>query len=131
MKNLKNLILQFIKFGFVGGVCFVFEYALFALLNDVIGIELLIANALAFLASTVLSYLLSMRFVFVAREDNPVWRIFVVYVILSIVGLGINEAIVWLGTFVLGINKYISKLAATIIVLVYNFITRKVFIEQK
>ncbi len=131
MKNLKALIVQFIKFGFVGGICFLFEYAVFFLLSDLIEIDVLIANAIAFLLSTVLNYILSMRFVFKAREDSARWRLFAIFVILSIVGLGISEGIVWLGVVVLEINKYISKLAATAIVLVYNFITRKAFIEAR
>ncbi len=130
MKNSRGIIPQFIKFSLVGGICFLFEYGLFALLNDVMGIEILIANALAFLASTVLNYILSMRFVFIAREDSSRARLFIIYVILSIVGLGINEAIVWIGVEVLSINKYVAKLIATVVVLVYNFITRKVFIEK-
>lgn len=131
MKNLKALIVQFIKFGFVGGICFLFEYAVFFLLSDLIEIDVLIANAIAFLLSTVLNYILSMRFVFKAREDSAKWRLFAIFVILSIVGLGISEGIVWLGAVALEINKYISKLVATAIVLVYNFITRKAFIEAR
>jgi len=128
---MKGLFSQFIKFGFVGGVCFLFEYLLLALFKEVFGIYYLIAAALAFLSSTVLNYILSMRFVFRAKEDSTKPRLFIIYVLLSITGLGINTFLVWLGVDVLGINLYITKLFATLVVLIYNFITRKIFIEEK
>ena len=45
-------------------------------------------------------------------------------------GLGINEILIYLGTKKLGIDVMIVKLFATAIVMVYNFITRKLIIEK-
>ena len=56
---------------------------------------------------------------------------FIVFVLLSIVGLGVNELCMWLGTDLMGIHYMITKIGATAIVMVYNFVTRKMFIEKK
>ena len=53
-----------------------------------------------------------------------------VFIILSIVGLGINQLIMWICVDKLGIFYMISKIGATAIVMVYNFITRKIFLEN-
>ena len=52
-----------------------------------------------------------------------------VFVVLSVVGLGLNDALMWLGTSVVGIDYRITKLGATVIVMVYNFVTRKRFLD--
>ena len=60
---------------------------------------------------------------------------FVVFVILSLIGLGINQLIMWAGVAWLG--QYMDraymvvKIFATGVVMVYNFISRKIFIEKK
>lgn len=54
-----------------------------------------------------------------------------IFVILSLIGLGINEACMWFTVEMLGIHYMISKIGATAVVMVYNFISRKMFIEKK
>jgi putative flippase GtrA len=50
--------------------------------------------------------------------------------LLSVIGLGINQLIMWVLVDKAGIFYMISKIAATIVVSVYNFITRKIFLEK-
>lgn len=54
----------------------------------------------------------------------------VLFVVLSTVGLGINQLVMYLGVEVIHIYYMICKVLATFIVMVYNFITRKIFIEK-
>ena len=65
------------------------------------------------------------------EEDKNKIKEFIVFVLLSIVGLGVNELCMWLGTDLMGIHYMITKIGATAIVMVYNFVTRKMFIEKK
>ena len=77
------------------------------------------------------------------KEANKAAQ-FIIFVILSIIGLGINQLIMWLGTdwleglmlqsqMLSAFARYaymIVKIFATAVVMVYNFITRKIFIEK-
>ena len=54
---------------------------------------------------------------------------FIIFIVLSIVGLIITEIIMWLGSDVMGISYLIVKIVATAIVMIFNFITRKMFLE--
>ena len=51
------------------------------------------------------------------------------FIILSIVGLILTEIIMWFGTDILKIHYLIVKIVATAIVMVFNFVTRKMFLE--
>ena len=71
-----------------------------------------------------------MLFVFKSGEKNKA-KEFSVFVILSLGGLGLNQAIMWLGTTVFSAYYLLVKLVAEVFVPIYNFITRKVFLEKK
>ena len=47
------------------------------------------------------------------------------------IGLGVNEAAMWIAVEGLGIHYMISKIGATAVVMVFNFVTRKIFLEDK
>ena len=49
--------------------------------------------------------------------------------VLSVIGLGLNNICMWTGVELLGIHYMITKIGATVIVSVWNFVTRKIFLD--
>ena len=45
-------------------------------------------------------------------------------------GLGLTELIMWFGEDILKISYLIVKIVATVIVMIFNFVTRKIFLEK-
>ncbi len=125
---MKKLINQILKFGVVGGIAFAIDYGILFLLAKVIGLNELISAAISFIISLTFNYFLSTKWVFEAKKQTP--KEVIIFVLLSVVGLGINEVLIYLGTKKLGIDVMIVKLFATAIVMVYNFITRKLILEK-
>ena len=152
---MKKLIEQMLKFGVVGFVCFFIDYIIGLItLNIVLAIGVFgtdsfsigsqIGSALGFTVSVIVNYILSFKFVFERKEDMNRKAEFIIFVILSIIGLGLNQLIIWICTVpiynnvawiqrLLGYNLAYTaaKVIATAIVMVYNFITRKIFLEKK
>ena len=126
-----KLIQQMIKFGFVGVLCFFIDYGIMVFLTEVFGINYMVSSTVSFSVSVTVNYILSVAFVFETDKDKNKIKEFIVFVLLSIVGLGVNELCMWLGTDLMGIHYMITKIGATAIVMVYNFVTRKMFIEKK
>ena len=120
-----------IKFGFVGVLCFFIDYGIMVFLTEVFGINYMVSSTVSFSVSVTVNYILSVAFVFETDKDKNKIKEFIVFVLLSIVGLGVNELFMWLGTDLMGIHYMITKIGATAIVMVYNFVTRKMFIEKK
>lgn len=141
---MKHLMNQVMKFGVVGGLSFLIDYGIFVFLANEIGIHYLAANFFGFTISLIFNYTMSMKFVFERREGADKRKEFIMFIFLSVVGLALQELII-LGcvdgiylhsailreTVDIGIAKQIGKLIATAIVMVYNFISRKIFIEGK
>ena len=127
--SLKKLIAQFMKFGVVGVIAFCIDYGLLALLTEVFGVNYLLSATVSFTVSVIFNYLASMRYVFTHKEDMSRRREFVIFVVLSVVGLVINNACMWAGVELLSVHYLITKIFATAVVMVWNFVTRKIFLD--
>lgn len=126
---MKKLIEQIMKFGVVGVIAFVIDYGLMVVLTELFGVNYLVSATVSFIVSVTFNYFASMRYVFTHKEGMSRRREFVIFVVLSVIGLGINDLFMWLGTGLLGISYLISKLVATFVVMVWNFVTRKKFLD--
>lgn len=130
MKKLFSLFIQLFKFSIVGAVCFVVDFAVLYVLKEFAGVHVLLSAAISFTVSVILNYILSIYFVFdVDRKKNPK-RNFILFIIFSVIGLALTEILMKIGIDVFHVNYMLVKVAATVIVMVYNFVTRKLFIEK-
>ena len=129
---MQRLIDQIVKFGIVGVVATIVDYTLLMLLSQVVGIDAVVSAGISYCVSLVLNYLLSMRYVFSHRENLSRSREFVTFVVLSLIGFGLNQLVMWLGTRALGTTGLavtVTKAIATAIVMVWNFVSRKVWLD--
>ena len=127
---MKKLIIQLIKFGIVGVIATVVDFGVLMFLKELIHIDVLVASAVAFSVSVIANYILSMLFVFKGSESGKL-KEFIIFVALSIGGLLINQFIMWIGTEKLTVYYIWVKIFACIFVPIYNFVTRKIFLEKK
>ena len=127
---MKKLIIQLIKFGIVGVIATLIDLAVLILLKEFMQVDVLVASAVAFSVSVIANYILSMLFVFKGSENSKV-KEFIVFVALSIGGLLLNQFIMWLGTEIMTAYYLWVKAFALVFVPIYNFVTRKIFLEKK
>ena len=146
----KKLFAQILKFGFVGGTSFVIDFIITLIVSKAcraFGMEVATAatvgSVFGFCISLIYNYIMSMKFVFERRDDMNRAKEFTIFVVLSLIGMGINSAIMFFG--VRGIEYFLPdmvakypdpvtavvKMFATGVVMVYNFISRKMTLEKK
>ncbi len=128
--DLKKLMPQIIKFGVVGGTAFFIDYGLLLFFTDICGIWYLLSSFLSYSISTVFNYWASMKFVFKGKEDMGKGKEFTIFVTLSLMGLGVNQVGMWGFVDGFGMDYKWAKIIVTAIVMVWNFITRKIFLEE-
>ena len=126
---MERLIQQIAKFGVVGILATLLDYGLLFALTEWAGLYYLLSSMLSFSISTIFNYVASVRGVFVVNQKYSKTRNFVLFVILSIIGLGLNALAMWLGVEFLHWHYMIVKIGATALVMVWNFITRKKVLE--
>lgn len=149
---MKKLLDQILKFGIVGVISFIVDFVITMLISTLLrsaagmgtSRAAMIGAFFGFVISVTVNYFLSMKFVFERRDDMGRKKEFVIFVVLSAFGLVINELIIlfcidvvymhwaWLQSWVGDtLATAGSKIVATGVVMVYNFVTRKIFLEKK
>ncbi len=132
MSRISNnkLFKQILKFGVVGTIAFLIDYLVLILCKEVFGLSVLLSAAIGFTVSVIFNYILSIKFVFEVNDKHDSKRNFILFIVFSVIGLGLTELIMWFGTDIVKIHYLIVKIIATGIVMVFNFVTRKLFLER-
>lgn len=126
-----NLFIQLIRYGFVGGVAFLVDYSTLILFTEVFGLHYLLSATIAFTLGLITNYLLSVSWVFNKRTVSD-WRTeFLIFTIIGIIGLGLNNLIMFLCTDKALIHYSVSKIIATVIVFFWNFLARKAILFKE
>ncbi|MGC8491130.1 MAG: GtrA family protein [Syntrophobacteraceae bacterium] len=120
-----NTVVQFMRYTTVGGCAFVIDFLCLYILTRYFHIYYLYSAALGFAIGMVLNYLLSIHWVFDKRKvQSRQWE-FVIFFIIGVGGLLLNEVFIWYFAGILLINYLIAKLLSTFFVYTYNFVVRK------
>lgn len=125
---MKKLIGQFFKFGVVGVIAFIVDYLSLYLLTEFLNVYYLISSIISFLLSIIVNYILSIKWVFDIKKKQS-FKDVIIFTLLSAIGLLINLLVMYLSVEVFKIHYMIGKLIATFIVMIWNFVTRKMFLE--
>ena len=143
MEQKKSRATEIIRFALTGGVCFVVELAVLILLKGRFGVDTLIATPIAFLISVILNYLLCVIWVFRGAKNRGAGAK-AGFLITSVIGLGLNEALMLLFRMLLGedaviltlgtrvVNMYVlNKCLATLIVMIWNYFSKRAVLYRR
>lgn len=120
-----SLIGQLLRYAVVGGISFVVDYGSLWLLTEKAGLPYLWSAAIAFILGLICNYLLSTAWVFGESRIKNAWGEFLAFAIIGLVGLGLNELIMYGCTDGLGFHYMLSKIVSTGIVFFWNFLARR------
>lgn len=127
---MNNLLMQLFKFGIVGVVATLLDFLFLFLFTDVFGMHYLFSAAISFVLSTLFNYVASMRFVFSSKfSKDEKSKELVLFVILSVIGLLLNQFLMWFFVEKIALYYMVAKIVATFFVMAWNFISRKVWLE--
>ena len=124
----QGILGQFLRYFVTGGLAFVVDFGAFALALYYFDIHYLIANLIGLAAGNVVNYLLTVGWVFSTEKRKMEKHVFlevVVFVLISLFGMGLNEFLMYVFVGLLAVQEMLSKVVAAIIVLLWNFFARK------
>ena len=121
-----NGLIQFFRYAFVGGIATIVDWGTLYIVTR-LGVYYMISTVIAFVAGLTVNYILSKKFVFNKSEAKvgPVVE-FLAYAAIGAVGLVITMGIMYGLTELVGIHYMLSKVFATLVVLAWNYIIRKI-----
>ncbi|MCR4956141.1 MAG: GtrA family protein [Lachnospiraceae bacterium] len=126
-----RFIKQFFRHSVIGGIAFLIDYGLLFWFTEIVGIYYLVSAIISFTISMIFNYGFSMRYVFTRRDDISRRHEFVLFVILSVIGLIANTVLLWAIVKYTALHYMAAKLVATAIVTLYNFWSRKRYLEKR
>lgn len=118
------------NFVIVGCSVTAFDFVALRVLKEYAQLHYLWAAGIAFVLSTIISYILSMRFVFKGKEGRDRKEEFTVFAVLNCVGLGLTELLMWVFVDKLGLYYMFAKVFVSAAVMFWSFFSRKIFLEQ-
>lgn len=124
------MIKKIVSFGLVGIVATAIEYILLIILKEVFDIDVLIGSGIAFTVSLCFNYYLSIKYVFVDKKEMSKLKEMSGFFVTAIIGLLINQIVMYVLVDLVSLYYLISKVVATTVVMLWNFISRHIFLEK-
>lgn len=112
--------LKFFKFGLVGFSGLVIDFGVTWLCKEKIAMNKYLANAIGFLFGVTNNYFLNKYFTF-QNHSTHIGTQFVSFLIIAIIGFGLNTGILYLLQKNTKINFYVCKAIVTFLVFFWNF----------
>ncbi|MHA7964785.1 GtrA family protein [Paenibacillus sp. CAU 1782] len=133
----KDWVPQLFKFGLVGVLNTLIDFAVFTLLI-VMSVHYALAQPVAYLAGMVNSYYMNRAFTFSARKRGQEisvpaarggdWGRKLRFLIWNLVMLGLSVGLIALATEVAGLHEMVSKVLVTGLIVVLNFVGSKLWV---
>lgn len=120
---------ELFRFAFTGGVCFLVEFLCLTLLVELVHLPVLIATAIAFLISVAVNYVLCVKWVFTGAKDGGA-GVKATFLLTSGMGFVLNEILMWLLNIVLGVHYMIAKVISTLLVMIWNYFTKRMVLKR-
>lgn len=122
----KNGLLQFLRYIFVGGIATIVDWGILYIFTEFIHLYYILSSVISFIAGLLINFILSKKLVFQSNESKTgIMTEFIVYGVIGAVGLGITTLLMLLLTGYMKLYYMLSKVIATILVLLWNYIARK------
>jgi putative flippase GtrA len=122
-------IKEFVRYFAASALALGVDFSLYVGGVKYLGLHYLVSAVIGFLSGLAVVYLLSIRWVFAHRSIGRSWKKeFVLFTVVGILGMLLNEAILYMGVDWLSFDYRLAKVASAGIVFTFNFSVRKLLL---
>ena len=124
---MSELVTKFLKFSIVGATGVVVDFFFTFICKEKLKFNKYVANSIGFIIAATSNYWLNRIWSFESTNPN-VYTEYFSFVGVAVVGLAINNTVLWLVNEKVGINFYIAKLFAIGVTTIWNFSINYAFV---
>jgi len=116
---------QFFNYCIGGGFAFIVDAGLLFVFTEFCGLWYMLSATLSFLIAAVVNYSWQRLVTFRQLKSDKVMKQFLMFSLIAVVGLLINNSMLYILVEFCGFWYMLAKAAAAIVVLIWNFIANK------
>ena len=125
MKKNRGTLGQFLMFAGVGAIGTIGHYTVLIVLVQFWAVDPVVASTVGFVVGAIINYILNYHFTF--QSDKQHTEALTKFLIVAIIGAGINTSIMYIGVENTRINYLLVQIFATGVVLLWNFVVNKLW----
>ena len=122
---------EFTRYFWAGSLTFLVDFLILLLLTEVGGVNYLWANLVAVSVGIVMSYLLSVKWIFLDRRYNRVVFELPIFVLICAAGIILNETLLWASVEFGDIHYLAAKVVVTAAIFAINFFVKKIILFRR
>lgn len=123
-----TLLIQAMRFAMVGAVATVADASVYGLLISKAHMHYMMAAVFGFILGVLVSYALSVRWVFASRTMSSKGLEFAMFGLIGVVGLALTELVLYCAVKVIGPHYMTAKAIAIVTVFFWNFGARRLLL---
>jgi len=122
----KAFLIKFLKFGLVGFSGLFIDYGFTFLFKEILKVQKFVANSIGFTLAATSNYFLNRVWTFQSTDPDIAVE-YTEFLVISLIGLVLNNLILWLMLRNFKWNFYLCKLFAIGVVTIWNFLANALF----
>ncbi len=119
------MLVKIFKFGIVGFIGMCWDFLITWLLKEKFKVNKYVANSIGFSCAVINNFILNLYWTFNVSGNTT--NFFIRFILISIIGLGLNNFFVWLFNERFHVNFYGAKALAVLCVFAWNFTANNYF----
>lgn len=123
---METLILKFFRFSLVGLLGMVVDFSVTYVCKECMKLQKYLANTAGFLVAVCSNYLFNRYWTFVSQNPD-IGEEFAIFAFVSLIGLVINNGILWLAHQRFKVPFYYAKVVAIGVTVIWNFFSNLYF----
>jgi putative flippase GtrA len=131
IRRSSNFFVQLTRYFFVGGLAFAVDFGALAFFTEICRFHYLLSNTIAFIFGLLANYFISIFWVFTNSNLKSRKVEFILFAAIGVIGLGLNDLLLWIFTQGLAVYYLLSKILAAAICCLWNFFARKYLLFNK
>ena len=121
-----TILLKLVKFCLVGFSGTILDFSLTGLLKEKLQFNKYVANSCGFVTAASSNFFLNRIWTFGSYNER-IHQEYLSFFLISLIGLGLNNLMLWVFHNKLTLNFYLSKFCAILIVTAWNFVMNYLF----
>lgn len=126
MGRSSKLSIEVFRSLIVSALSFIFDFGLLYVLTDMAHMYYLASATISYGTGMLVSYELSVKWAFGRRSLRNKTAEFLIFVIIGIVGMGLNALVLWVWTGMFGLHYLLGRLVSAVIGYIWKFVARKI-----